>query len=64
MTMTSAIQTSGLAKSYGHHAVLTGVDLSVSAGSIFALLGSTGAGKTTVVRILSTPFKADAGTPA
>ena len=32
------------------------------AGSIFALLGSNGAGKTTVVKILSTLLKADAGT--
>jgi len=31
-------------------------------GSIFALLGSNGAGKTTVVNILSTLLKADAGT--
>ncbi len=31
-------------------------------GSIFALLGSNGAGKTTVVRILATLLKADAGT--
>ena len=32
------------------------------AGSIFALLGSNGAGKTTVVKILSTLLRADAGT--
>jgi ABC-type sugar transport system ATPase subunit len=31
-------------------------------GSIFALLGANGAGKTTVTRILSTLLKADAGT--
>jgi ABC-2 type transport system ATP-binding protein len=42
--------------------VLKGVDFTVAAGSIFALLGSNGAGKTTVVRILSTLLKADAGT--
>jgi len=34
----------------------------VARGSIFALLGSNGAGKTTVVKILSTLLKADAGT--
>jgi ABC-2 type transport system ATP-binding protein len=34
--------------------VLRGVDFDVARGSIFALLGSNGAGKTTVVRILST----------
>ena len=31
-------------------------------GTIFALLGSNGAGKTTVIKILSTLLKADAGT--
>ena len=39
-----------------------GVDFDVERGSIFALLGSTGAGTTTVVKILSTLLKADAGT--
>jgi ABC-2 type transport system ATP-binding protein len=38
------------------------VDFDVPRGSIFALLGSNGAGKTTIVRILSTLLKADAGT--
>jgi ABC-2 type transport system ATP-binding protein len=42
--------------------VLRGVDFDVTRGSIFALLGSNGAGKTTVVKILSTLLKADAGT--
>ncbi|WP_446681573.1 ABC transporter ATP-binding protein [Amycolatopsis halotolerans] len=48
-------------KSYGKLEVLRGVDFEVARGSIFALLGSNGAGKTTVVRILSTLLKADAG---
>ncbi|GAA3917368.1 glycosyl transferase family 8 [Amorphoplanes auranticolor] len=51
----------GLEKSYKELRVLRGVDLDVARGSIFALLGSNGAGKTTVVRILSTLLKADAG---
>jgi ABC-2 type transport system ATP-binding protein len=37
------------------------VDFDVARGSIFALLGSNGAGKTTIVKILSTLLKADAG---
>ncbi|WP_191837946.1 ABC transporter ATP-binding protein, partial [Catellatospora chokoriensis] len=57
-----AIHVSGLRKSYGKLEVLKGVDFSVAPGSIFALLGSNGAGKTTVVRILSTLLKPDAGT--
>jgi ABC-2 type transport system ATP-binding protein len=56
-----AIRIEGLEKSYGKLAVLTGVDLEVAPGSIFALLGSNGAGKTTVIRILSTLLHADAG---
>jgi ABC-2 type transport system ATP-binding protein len=57
-----AIRMQGLQKSYGKVHVLRGVDFDVALGSIFALLGSNGAGKTTVVRILSTLLKADAGT--
>jgi ABC-2 type transport system ATP-binding protein len=57
-----AIHVQGLEKSYKELHVLRGVDFDVARGSIFALLGSNGAGKTTVVRILSTLLKADAGT--
>ena len=64
MTMTPAIDIAGLTKSYGDHAVLRGVDLCVPSGTIFALLGSNGAGKTTVVKILSTLLKVGGGTAA
>ncbi len=57
-----AIHVQGLLKSYKKLEVLRGVDFDVARGSIFALLGSNGAGKTTVVNILSTLLKADAGT--
>jgi ABC-2 type transport system ATP-binding protein len=57
-----AIRVQGLEKSYKKLEVLRGVDFDVARGSIFALLGSNGAGKTTVVKILSTLLKADAGT--
>jgi ABC-2 type transport system ATP-binding protein len=57
-----AIHVRGLEKSYKELRVLRGVDLEVRRGTIFALLGSNGAGKTTMVRILSTLLKADAGT--
>jgi ABC-2 type transport system ATP-binding protein len=62
VTMDAAIRVKGLQKSYKDLHVLHGVDFNVARGSIFALLGSNGAGKTTVVRILSTLLKADAGT--
>ncbi|MBD7996199.1 ATP-binding cassette domain-containing protein [Arthrobacter sp. Sa2CUA1] len=57
-----AIRVAGLEKSFKDLDVLRGVDFDVAQGSIFALLGSNGAGKTTVVRILATLLKADAGT--
>jgi ABC-2 type transport system ATP-binding protein len=61
---TPAIRVQGLQKSYKQLRVLRGVDFEVAPGTIFALLGSNGAGKTTVVKILSTLLKADAGTAA
>lgn len=62
MTTTPAIRVQGIEKSYKDLHVLRGVDFEVAQGSIFALLGSNGAGKTTMVRILSTLLTADAGT--
>ncbi|NVM97054.1 ABC transporter ATP-binding protein [Arthrobacter sp. SDTb3-6] len=58
------IRVRGLKKSYKDVQVLRGVDFDVARGSIFALLGSNGAGKTTVVKILATLLKADAGAAA
>ncbi len=57
-----AVQVSGLEKSFGKVSVLAGVDLNVSRGSVFSLLGPNGVGKTTTVRILATLTRADAGT--
>lgn len=57
-----SIQVIGLQKSYKQHQVLKGVDFEVEKGSIFALLGSNEAGKTTVVKILTTLLKQDGGT--
>ena len=57
-----AIRVRGLRKSYAQLQVLKGVDFDVARGSIFALLGSNGAGKTTIVRILATLLKPDGGT--
>jgi ABC-2 type transport system ATP-binding protein len=56
-----AVHVQGLEKSYKELQVLRGVDFDVARGSIFALLGSNGAGKTTVVKILATLLRADAG---
>ena len=59
-----AIQVKGLQKSYKQLHVLKGVNFEVEKGKIFALLGSNGAGKTTIVKILTTLLKQDGGTAA
>jgi len=61
MSVGTALRVEGLRKSYGELDVLREVSFAVQPGSIFALLGSNGAGKTTVVRILATLLRADAG---
>jgi len=50
--MAPIIETRGLTKSYGHFDALQGLDISVPEGSVFALLGASGAGKTTAIKIL------------
>jgi ABC-2 type transport system ATP-binding protein len=62
VTTDPMIMTRGLRKSFRGTAVLTGLDLEVQRGAIFALLGPNGAGKTTTVNILTTLLKPDAGT--
>jgi ABC-2 type transport system ATP-binding protein len=58
----SAIEVSGLKKSYGAREVLHGVGFRVEAGEVFALLGPNGAGKTTTVEILEGYRNRDEGT--
>jgi ABC-2 type transport system ATP-binding protein len=48
-------------KSFKGVEVLKGVDFDVEKGSVFALLGSNGAGKTTMIRIMATLLKPDSG---
>lgn len=62
--MTAAIFTSNLKKSYGQKEVLKGITLTVDPGTICALLGTNGTGKTTMVRILTTQIVPDAGQAA
>jgi ABC-2 type transport system ATP-binding protein len=56
-----AIRAEGLVKSFGARPALVGVDLEVSAGTVLGLLGPNAAGKTTLVRVLTTVLRADAG---
>jgi ABC-2 type transport system ATP-binding protein len=56
-----AIAAAGLRKSFGATAVLDGVDFSVAPGTVFALLGPNGSGKTTTVNVLATLLSPDGG---
>lgn len=56
-----SISASSLKKSYQNIEVLKDVNFSVPSGTIYALLGSNGAGKTTIVKILATLLKPDGG---
>jgi len=57
----SIIQMKGVKKAYKNVEVLKGVDFEVEDGEIFALLGSNGSGKTTMIKIMTTLLKADEG---
>jgi ABC-2 type transport system ATP-binding protein len=46
------IHTENLQKTYGRHAALRGLNLTVPAGSAYALIGTNGAGKSTTIRTL------------
>jgi ABC-2 type transport system ATP-binding protein len=57
----AAISAERLARSFGETHALVDVSLEVPSGSVCALLGRNGAGKTTAVRILTTLLSADSG---
>ncbi len=50
--MPAVIETHNLSKSYGTFGALHGLNLSIPEGSVFALVGASGAGKTTTIKIL------------
>jgi ABC-2 type transport system ATP-binding protein len=59
---TNAIEVTNLAKGYKGVPVLDDVSFTVGRGTVFALLGANGSGKTTTINILTTLIKADDGT--
>ncbi len=59
--MTVSLALRGVHKSFGGKEVLRGLDAEVPAGEIFGVVGPSGAGKTTVLRLLDLLESADAG---
>jgi ABC-2 type transport system ATP-binding protein len=59
---TNAIEVQNLAKRYKGLPVLDDVSFTVGRGTVFALLGANGSGKTTTINILTTLIEADGGT--
>jgi branched-chain amino acid transport system ATP-binding protein len=61
MSATPALELLGVRAAYGRIDVLRGVDLIVPRGSVFALLGPNGGGKSTTLRVISGRMKPTAG---
>ena len=51
----------GLAKTFGAHKVLAGIDLDVHAADVVSLIGASGSGKTTLLRCVDLLEEFDAG---
>jgi iron(III) transport system ATP-binding protein len=62
--MTSTLDINGLAKSFNDHTVLDHIDLQVPPGSTTAVVGSSGCGKTTLLRLVAGFETPDEGTIA
>lgn len=60
-TATPVLVASGVSKRFGGALALDGVDLTVNAGEIHAVVGENGAGKSTLMRILAGVIAPDAG---
>src|SRR4030095_10183507 len=60
--MSQILQMQGIEKRFGGVSALKGVDFSIAAGEVVALVGENGAGKSTLMKILGGVYQPDAGT--
>ena len=61
LSMTSAVETRGLCKAFGPARILDGVDLQVPEGSICAIMGPSGTGKSVLIKHILGLFRPDSG---
>jgi ABC-2 type transport system ATP-binding protein len=61
MTTTTAIDVTGMVKTFGNVRALDGLNLSVDTGEVHGFLGPNGAGKSTAIKVLLGQLRADAG---
>ena len=60
-TAAPAIRADGLQRSFGDTLAIADLDLEVDEGAVFGLVGPDGAGKSTLIRMLATVLRPDAG---
>ena len=61
MIMSTAIRMENIVKTYGETRVLNGLSLSIEEGTFLTVVGSSGCGKTTLLKMINGLIKPDSG---